>query len=81
VNETVIAAEYCYFGTLFIILVCSQIPNAQPAHADILDLPHVHKLIGFYKSSECPFFALEPFEFSFFLKHFFPAQPGKQEIQ
>jgi len=58
VNETVIAAEYCYFGALFIILVYSQIPNAKPAHADILDLPRVDKLIGPYKSSECPFFAL-----------------------
>ena len=53
VNEKVAAAEYYYFGAPIIILVCRQIPDAQPAHADILDLPRVDELIGFYKSSEC----------------------------
>ncbi len=46
VNETVVAAEYCYFGAPFIILVCEQIPGTQPARTDILDLPHAAKLIG-----------------------------------
>ena len=69
VNEKVVAAEYFYFGAPIIILVCRQIPDAQPAHADIQDLPHVDKFIGSYKSGECPFFAFEPFEYSFFLKY------------
>ena len=69
VNEKVAAAEYYYFGAPIIILVCRQIPDAQPAHADILDLPRVDELIGFYKSSESALFAPEPFQFSFFLKH------------
>ncbi len=72
VNETLVATEYFYFGALFVILVCRHILDAQPAYADILDLPHVHKVIGSYKSSECPFFALEPCEFSFFAQHFSP---------
>jgi len=78
VNETVVAAEYFYSGAPFIILVCRHIPDAQPAHADIKDLPRVDKLLRSYKSSECPFFALEPFVFSSFLKHFSPTQTGKQ---
>jgi len=74
VNEKLVATEYFYSGAPFIILVCRHILDAQPAYADILDLPHVHKVIGSYKSSECPFFTLEPCEFSFFVKHFFPRQ-------
>ena len=73
VNEAAVAAEYFYFGAPLIILVCIHILDAQPADADILDLPHVHKCLGSYKSSECPFFAPEPFQFSFFTKHFIPA--------
>src|SRR5208283_4110971 len=76
VNETAIVAEYFYYGAPLIILVCRHILGAQPDYADILDLPHVHKLIGSYKSSACPFFALEPLVFSFFLKHFLPP-PGQ----
>src|SRR5208283_125678 len=71
VNETVVGAEYFYPGVTLMILVCGQIPDTQPAHADILDLPHVNELIGSYESSKCSFFALKPLEFSFFLKHFF----------
>ena len=80
VNEAAAAAEYFYFGAPLIIHVCRHILDTQPAHADILYLPHVDKLSGSYKSSESPFFALESFEFSFFLKHFFPAQPSKKGI-
>jgi len=75
VNETVVAAEYFYVGAPLIILLCRQIPDAQPTHADILDLPHVNEFIGSYEGSECTFFALEPFESSFFFKHFFPPNP------
>ena len=80
VNEMAVAAEYFYFGAPFLIPLHRQIPDAQPAHADIVDSPRVDNLIVSYKSSECLFFDLEPFEFSFFLQHFFPAQPGKKEI-
>jgi len=79
VNETVVTAEYFYMGALCIILSCGQIPEAQPTHADILDLSHINDLIGFYESSERPFFALEPLEFSFFFRHFFPPNPRKRD--
>jgi hypothetical protein len=72
VDKTVIAAEYLYFGVLFLISVYTQIPDAQPSQADILDLPHIYELIGSYESSERPLFAFEPLEFPFFLKHLFP---------
>jgi hypothetical protein len=78
VNETAVGGKYFYFGAPFLIPPHRQIPDAQPAHADILDLPRVDKLIGPYKNSECPFFAFEPFVFSFFHKHFIPAQSGKK---
>jgi hypothetical protein len=78
VDETMVAAEYFYMGAPVIILLCGQIPEAQPPHADILDLPHIYDLIGFYESSECPFFSLEPLEFSFFFRHFFRTQPREE---
>jgi len=77
---TIVPAEYFYFVALFIILVCGQILDAQPAYADILDLPHVNDVIGSYESSECPFLAIEPLEFSFFFVHFFLAQASKKGI-
>ncbi len=78
VNETAVAAEYFYFRVPFLIFLHRQIPDAQTTHADISDPPRVDKLIASYKRSECPFFAFEPFEFSFFLQRFFPAQTCKK---
>jgi len=75
----VVTAEYFYMGALFMILFCGQIPEAQPTHADILDLPHINDLIEFYESSEFTFFALEPLEFSFFFRHFFSPNQRKKE--
>jgi hypothetical protein len=71
VNETVVAAEYFYCRAFPMILVCRYIPDTQPAHADIPDLPHVKELIGLDESGKGSFFAFKPLEFSFVLKHFF----------
>jgi hypothetical protein len=71
VNETVVAAEYFYCGVSPIIIVRRQIPDTQPAHADILDLPHVNEFIGLYESGKCSIFAFKPLEFSFLIQHFF----------
>jgi hypothetical protein len=81
VNETAVAAEYFYFGEPFLIPLHRQIPDTQTTHADILDPPRVDKLIASYKRSECPFFALEPFEFSFFLQHFSPLRQVRSEFR
>ena len=69
VDEAVVAAEYFHLGATIFIPVYRQIPDAQPAQADILDLAHADQLIGSYESSECPVFAFESLEFSFFLRH------------
>jgi hypothetical protein len=69
VNKKIIAAEYFYCGAVIIVLTYRQVPEAHSSHADILDLPSIDMFIWSYKSSERPFFAFEPFEFSLFLKY------------
>ena len=81
VDEMVVVAEYFHFGTPISILVYSQIPDAKPPKADILDLSHIDEFIGSYKSGECPFFDFESLELSIFLKHFLPlfqVPPGQE---
>ncbi len=84
VDELAVAAEYFYFGVPFPVLIQSQIPDAKPSEADILDLSHINEFIGSHKSSKCPFFGLESLEFSFFLRHSFPlfqVPPGRDPFR